>query len=728
MHKIIFKILLLNAILLLIIALPLHAQKKNLSEITEKDKVKLEKVTSSIIKSYEYMVNFLTNKEEDDEEKSKTKNGIDEIFNSKGVTVPDDFNDGKDNIEIEKYLSYVMDSVVGAVKQDETLILTQNGELRFYIDAKKNIIAVGNYTQLLNIKKPKVNKKKKPVIIYFICSQDALNNKTARILNIFNENNNPNTEKNWSEITVIKNKNNNDIEVEEPYQGYCIQRIKQANYLLKKKDFGDCYYCLQEAKKNTSIPKSAAKDISELTTKLISEVGDDYKDKLFAQLKDKAIQLERNKQYKQAYEYFLTCELLNGKLDSITEGIQRCSGKALKLNQLEILYFNNKIQDALTGYESLINFDPNDGILYANLGKCYGALDNITEAKNNFAKALKLDDKNATIHKLQAEYYISKKSYAKAIENYNNCLLYTEDNSPEMQKTKAAIAYTYACLNKTISQTAIDSCFASLQYYPQDNPEPCILLSDLLKTNYNNALLFADSAINNSKYNKAMLCKAYAQKARAISKELRNERDDKKATQYYTATKNYYNMALESNRANNEVAFEYGDFLLNDAIDDMKLKNDKEFAKLDSAKFYFEIGSHGFNKDFGNKCIWKKAKCNMMLGNYSEAKNQLTEDLIKQLIVKDKAMLDLAKIKLYNNQITESIEIAQGLKSNAESEYIILLCKLKRNQTITNYNEETLKDILKALPMKMVETDFEKLGIDYSSSSTLKSVIKELRK
>lgn len=82
------------------------------------------------------------------------------------------------------------------------------------------------------------------------------------------------------------------------------------------------------------------------------------------------------------------------------------------------------LEKAAAQYYILSNTDKSDSYPCIQLGRIYDLQGNDKYAKAYFNRALNLDNKNADANYYLAEFYNSRKQYQKALEYYQNSLLY----------------------------------------------------------------------------------------------------------------------------------------------------------------------------------------------------------------------------------------------------------------------------------------------------------------
>ncbi|MBP7796039.1 MAG: tetratricopeptide repeat protein [Elusimicrobiales bacterium] len=92
--------------------------------------------------------------------------------------------------------------------------------------------------------------------------------------------------------------------------------------------------------------------------------------------------------------------------------------------------FINQVKNQIEAIKSGIPNEKNPVSSYIKIAELYISIDDIDNAINYFEKAKSIEPQNANIYYRIAMCYEKKKDFSRAIENWENCIRYS--NSPQI--------------------------------------------------------------------------------------------------------------------------------------------------------------------------------------------------------------------------------------------------------------------------------------------------------
>ena len=92
------------------------------------------------------------------------------------------------------------------------------------------------------------------------------------------------------------------------------------------------------------------------------------------------------------------------------------------IDSIIALFSSDKFEDALNAIEELIEYNPNDALLFNIRGACYAGLNQINLAIENYEKAIELNPEYAKAHYNLAGALHEINEFDASIQSYQNAL------------------------------------------------------------------------------------------------------------------------------------------------------------------------------------------------------------------------------------------------------------------------------------------------------------------
>jgi|GEM_PF-4154456 len=257
-------------------------------------------------------------------------------------------------------------------------------------------------------------------------------------------------------------------------EGYYTHLLVKGNGFLNDNAYVDAYLAFREASnsKNKDTKKDARLKIEEMKNKMKNNGINEIKDTWSKGLLKKGKDFEALHRYEEAHRCYQYAYELVSTDGSLPPKIQSLSAKLDIQSRLEGLYNNKQYDVALKEYSTQLAADNMSPLLYVGRAKCNMALGKESDARKDFANAIKLDNTNLEAYKWQGYFMEQMRTpnFIEAAKSFSLFLNNCDDKSDtSLNDIYSELSYVYGmiALRKSSYSEALDSFKASCVKRPQ---------------------------------------------------------------------------------------------------------------------------------------------------------------------------------------------------------------------------------------------------------------------